>query len=180
MYIYDLSGLIQETPTASASAGTFRGLMELYENNYIKLRRLVPQIQKLQPITTLYSGKNIVLYLKIIEKHKYTTTAVLSYLLQENNKIREIPKLTVRICFDSRTAEVMMDENRQLFGINYRCRQRSDLKLKKRWQLNSFLHRWLDHCLKKGFRFNHKDIKENIKVINKSRNNNEERRNPEA
>lgn len=124
------------------------GLMALYEENYIRLRTLVPRPDLLPEHAVSRVSGCVDLHVKIRERERYTTTLNLTCLFPHGTGYRREPDLTVRICHDARTAEAM----------DFRCRRIRHLSnarrtLAIRWQRNRFLHKWLGYCLRRGHRF---------------------------
>ncbi len=133
---------------------TFASLMELYEDNYLKLRRLVPDIEAVEVGAVSRVTGAVPLFLQMIEKQKYTSTLILTHIFEQDGEQHDDPCLTVRICYDARTVEAMIDENSKKFGFKILCSQRSDFPLESRWELNKFLNKWLKYCLREGHSFN--------------------------
>ena len=93
---------------------TFAGLMELYENNYIKLKRLCGNFDVLHDYSYSKVSKGLDLHLHVIERTKYTITLNLTYkFFESNNKLRELPNLLIRVYFDAMQAEVLHRELKQ-------------------------------------------------------------------
>ncbi len=133
----------------------FSGLMELYENNYILLRRLLPQLCQ-YPDKAHYVSRVTVcldLHFWVLERSRHTTTIRLSYLFNsqcENTPHRQLlePDLSVRIYHDAQTAETLSAI------VNGKPRARRNAStLQWRWSLNSFLYRWLRYYLHQGHEF---------------------------
>ncbi len=142
---------------AEVEPRTFASLMELYEDSYIKLRRLIPNIQTIDVgLISIVSG-GVPLMLKVLSRQKFTTTIFLSHRFENGKEVYDDPGLIVNIYHDARMAEVSVDDTIGKFGININCRQRTDLNLEKRWELNKFLNKWLQYCLNEGhcFEFMH-------------------------
>ena len=62
----------------------FRGLMELYELNYVHLRRLIPDIESIGERAVSAVSNGLDLHYVRIEKSRYTTTFFLSYCFAES------------------------------------------------------------------------------------------------
>lgn len=119
----------------------FTELMELYERNYILLRRLVPNIRELKAHYHSIVSEHPDLRLEIIEQCRYTTTVHLTHEFEELDGVAHEPDLMVRICYDSRTAEV------------YQQRAYDQMSLDEKLKLNRFLKNWLSLCIKEGHAF---------------------------
>lgn len=128
------------------------GLMALYEENYIRLRRLVPRLPAAGETRTSCVPGCIDLHLEVLERAPYTTTLRLTYCFVEEDGIRREPDLLLRIHHDARTAEAM---NIHLPRGRYRFEARRTLH--RCWERNRFLHRWLGYCLYRGHCFDVRD-----------------------
>lgn len=129
---------------------TFAGLMELYENNYIKLKKLCGGFKTLDQNaeSTISHGMN--LYLQVIERTTYTVTLNLTYQFDEKMYPDEskYPNLIIRVYFDAMQAEVMQRVVRR--GPRHHS---LDCHLKSKWRDNRFLFKWLSFCLRQGHSF---------------------------
>jgi len=123
--------------------GNFAALMELYENNYIFLRRLVPQLDGRRDAQVSSIDRGPDLHLEVIERCAYTTTVLLTHRFSGVEALESLPDLRVRIYHDARVAEVMPDGERVA----------GNGTLASRWVTNRFLNRWLRYCLGEGHGF---------------------------
>ena len=91
---------------------SFAGLMELYENNYIKLKKLCDNFNDISEYSVSHVSKGLSLYLHVVERTKYTITLNLSYKFSSNNCKQPIhyPNLIIRVYFDAMQAEVLDQE----------------------------------------------------------------------
>ena len=134
---------------------SFAGLMELYESNYLRLRRLCPDVNSVNrhQISQLDRGSD--LHLELIERTPYTTQLRLTYLFSDISTgaaLRE-PDVLIRMYHDARQAEV----------LERYCRHRGELfaqaaapqvpDLLCRWRYNRFLFKWLGFLLRQGHQF---------------------------
>lgn len=124
------------------------GLMALYEENYIRLRRLVPRLPAAGETRVSRVTGCVDLHLEVLERAPYTTTLRLTYCFDDGATIRREPDLLLRMHHDARTAEAM---NIHLPRGRYRFEARRTLH--RCWERNRFLHRWLGYCLYRGHRF---------------------------
>ena len=129
---------------------TFAGLMEIYETNYINIRRLCGNINLLDEWVISQVQTGLDLHLRIIERAKYTLTLKLTYQFTDGSeqRIDEYPDLLVRVYFDAKQAEVLqVFSSQQPRRVDYRQR------LRKKWYDNRFLYKWLKYCLNEGHNF---------------------------
>jgi uncharacterized protein YqiB (DUF1249 family) len=128
----------------------FVSLMDLYENNFIRLRKLIPDLTNL-PVNSISRLPGCLsLHMTILERSKFTTTISLTYYFEEGEQAIAEPALTVRIYHDASIVEV-------LTGHLKHGRQRYDHIPAKakiiKWKLNRFLYKWLGYSLYLGHSF---------------------------
>jgi len=128
----------------------FVSLMDMYEENYIKLRKLIPNLQHIEDSAVSKSTGHLDLHLKIKERSKFTTTLLLSYYFDEDSELRMEPNLKIRIYHDAGLAEVMSGKLHH--GRLLLDNLPSDA-LKQKWILNRFLAKWLKYCLRQKHGF---------------------------
>ncbi|MCS4504385.1 hypothetical protein KBTX_00888 [wastewater metagenome] len=143
-----------ETPqTVPASRGerSFAALMELYENNYIYMRRLLPEPDRNGDCVVSRVPGTPDLHLRVVERCAYTTSVVLTHHFHRGDTAEVTPDLRVRIYHDARVAEVLPDSC--LSGFRRDCRGPETGSMAWRWEVNRFLNRWLRYCLGEGHSF---------------------------
>lgn len=134
----------QSAALADVPQRSFSSLMALYEDNYILMRRLVPDLASVTGALCSCVGGSPDLRLLLDERTRYTTTVTLSHRYDSIGGI-QLPAVPVRVFHDARLAEL-----RPAHGI--RLQDLPD-PVGERWQANQFLHRWLRYCLAQGHRF---------------------------
>jgi uncharacterized protein len=136
------------------AARTFGGLMDIYEQNYIRLRRLIPDFEKIGVKAVSAVPGCLDLHYECLQRSKYTTVFRLTYKFETLD-----PNLEIRVYHDARVAEVLVSnvqlENPHWSGqLKVPSLFRTDLhNLQSKWRLNRFLHKWLHYCLKQGHKF---------------------------
>lgn len=137
--------------------GTFAALMDLYERNYINMRRLIPDMPPASAMGISQVAGGLDLRLQMIERNRYTSELSLTYqFAQESGAILAEPNLRIRIYHDAQLAEVMAAYPRHYtaFSADLLLAARPDSsQLRSRWQINRFLLKWLTYCLRQGHRF---------------------------
>ena len=134
------------------SPANFRGLMGLYEQNYQRLLRLLPEwpLPFEEAISTSSSDRR--LHLRVLESTKYTDTVHLTYLFHDEEMLAE-PDMDVRLFHDAGLAEVlgcaMLPRKLNFGNFNFE----STSALEARWGRNLFLNKWLDYLLEHGHGF---------------------------
>lgn len=131
-------------------ANKFRCLQEICESNYRKLLRMIPQLPCLKRRAVAHLGGKPALYLELKERAPYTVTLELSYCLRHGPQPVFEPALRFKVYLDVRMVEVLGDCERAL--RHPRAPTGSEV-LERKWLLNYFLDKWLDHCLHHGYRF---------------------------
>ncbi|MDR9414341.1 MAG: DUF1249 domain-containing protein [Spiribacter sp.] len=128
-------------PLESPDQGSFAALMELYEMNYIYLRRLVPQLDGRRDAQVSSVDRGPDLHLEVTERCPYTTSLLLTHRFEARDGEESLPDLRVRIYHDARVAEVMAEFPPAAPALLWR------------WESNRFLNRWLRYCLGEGHAF---------------------------
>ncbi len=121
---------------------TLAGLMDLYELNYIYLRKLIPTVQHMDRHAVSRSGGNVDLHFHLVERSRYTTTLLLTHYFCATDGLVALPHLTARLYHDARLAAVL--EPRAGIGRS---------RLDALWRTNRFLQKWLLYCLGTGHGF---------------------------
>ena len=134
-------------PQSIAEPGSFVGLMTLYESNYIKLNYLFPKIRQYNTDKSIKSLFGNDIHLGINKKTKYTMIISMTYSFEEKEIIEYEPNLTIKIYFDSRSAEVIgvgkLNKKSRLRDITY---QNKNI-INQLWRRNIILNKWLDYII---------------------------------
>lgn len=129
---------------------TFAGLMELYESNYIKIKRLCCNFNELHEYSLSQVERGLDLHLFVLERNKYTVTLKLTYYFSNlPEQPQDYPNVIVRVYFDAMQAEVLRRVTRRP-GNESRLANHT---LSKKWRDNRFLFKWLSFCLHQGHEF---------------------------
>jgi len=152
------SGRIQEEPIhqmhctvqqKSQTSGRFGNLMELYEQNYVQLRLLIPDLKNAETGARVSNVNGCLpVYMHLSEQSPYTSTLRLTYRFVESNgstvRASAEPDLMIRVYHDARTAEVISGL------IHGQQRQRKTRGLDSSWHQNRFLYKWLKYLRYRG------------------------------
>lgn len=137
-------------PQAIAKPNSFVGLMSLYESNYVRLLRLVPELHRLDGHYQSHVAGDCSVHLEILERARYTVTLSLTYFFFDAEERIADPDLKIRAYLDGQMAEAMSlrgnprhAELRRLWG-----QHRGELN--KRWRRNVILNKWLDYLSEQG------------------------------
>ena len=123
--------------------------MELCEENYRVLARLIPEMQALSGHLHSQSTPGMDLHLEILEQTPYTTLIHLTYYFSHGNGSVPDPDTTLRVYHDAGQVEVLDLRQTALplsRGPHYPT-------LEQKWRANLFLSKWLAFCSVQGHRF---------------------------
>lgn len=132
--------------------GGYASLMDLYENNYLRLKKLLPEL-------SVFNGEAISsiegcldLHVTLLESSRYTSSYRLTYYFSGTDTQAPVaePNLTLRVYHDAALVEVLAG-NLQHGRLQLKQLPGDALRLK--WKLNRFLYRWLGYCLHLGHHF---------------------------
>ena len=140
----------QLVPQTLVKPKSFVGLMALYESNFVRLKHLIPELDRLDGYYKSRVAGDCDLHVEIIERSRYTITLSLSYFFFENNVRIVEPDMKVRAYLDGQLAEAMH------YGSGYRhpalrrfSREHRQV-LDQRWRRNILLNKWLDYLMEQG------------------------------
>lgn len=137
-------------PETIARPGSFVGLMALYESNYLRLLRLVPEIDRLDGCFRSRIAGDCDLHLEILERSRYTVTLSLTYHFETDEGLLLDPDMTLRMYLDGRLAEAMAIGKRQRHSALRRLVHRHRQELDQRWRRNVVLNKWLEYLSDQG------------------------------
>lgn len=135
-----------------ARPGSFVSLMTLYESNYIRLGWLVPDPARLPERAVSTVPGDCPLELVVVDRARFTTTATLSYLFEEQGRTSRDPGLQIRIYHDARLAEATGIAPPGPAALE-KMRARLPCSADRRWSGNMLLNKWLEYCADRGHGF---------------------------
>lgn len=134
------------------NSGRFSTLMDLYEQNYLLMRLLAPDLKNMDSGSFLSTAPGtLTLELLDLAHSRYTSTFRLTYRFSEDStrgRNEREPDLSIRLYHDARSCEVMSG----LMPAG-RAAERRTRDLEEGRRLNRFLNRWLSYCLRQGHQF---------------------------
>ncbi|MBL8259120.1 MAG: DUF1249 domain-containing protein [Candidatus Competibacteraceae bacterium] len=136
--------------------GTFPALMDLYECNYINIRRLIPVMPKKPAALVSQIPDGLALHFRLLERFRYTSEMHLTYWFDDGDTGFAEPDLRIRVYHDARMAEVLNGQLRHLPAFDAESlhgQAPNGVSLYQRWKINRFLFKWLNYCLRQGHRF---------------------------
>lgn len=137
-------------PETIAKPRSFVGLMALYESNYLRLLRLVPELDRIDGCFRSRVAGDCDLHLEVLERSRYTVTLSLTYHLQTDKGLLIDPDMSVRAYLDGQLAEVMAIGNSRRHPALLRLVHEHQAELDRRWRSNIVLNKWLDYLSEQG------------------------------
>ena len=140
----------QLVPETIVKPGSFVGLMSLYESNYLRLQRLIPELNRLDGYYRSRVAGDCDLHVEILERSRYTITLSLSYFFYEDGTRVADPDMKIRVYLDGQLAETMgfCGDHRHT-ELRRLCRMhRAELDM--RWRRNIVLNKWLEYLMDQG------------------------------
>ena len=137
-------------PGAIVKPKSFIGLMSLYESNYLRLFRLIPELDRLDGHYQSHVAGDCTLHAEILERARHTVTLSLTYFFEEGEERVADPDMKIRVYLDGKLAEAMRFSK----GFRHRelrricCQHRRELDA--RWRRNIVLNKWLDYLSDQG------------------------------
>jgi hypothetical protein len=128
-------------------------LIELYEGNYLRVMRLLPDLDNLQGTLVSRVAGALDLYLTVEERFKYTTTVLLTYRFVDESGVSLEPNARVCIYHDVRAAEIVSHCRRKRTRKVHKWLRGRMPELDHRWEMNRFLFKWLRFCSNQGHIF---------------------------
>ena len=137
-------------PEAIAKPRSFVGLMALYESNFLRLLRLVPELGRLDGCFRSNVAGDCDLHIEILERNRYTVTLSLTYHLETDEGLFIDPDMTIRAYLDGQLAEAMAMGDSQRHPTLRRLVGEHRSELDRRWRRNVVLNKWLDYLVEQG------------------------------
>ena len=137
-------------PQTIVKPRSFVGLMALYESNYLRLLRVLPELEQLDGCFRSRVAGDCDLHLEVLERCRYTVTLSLTYHLKTDDGLILDPDITVRAYLDGRLAEAMMVGNRQRHMVLRKFLDEHHRELDLRWRRNIVLNKWLEYLSDQG------------------------------
>ena len=140
----------QLVPESIAKPRSFVGLMSLYESNFLRLRQLIPEIDRLDGYYQSRVAGDCDLHIEIIERSRYTVTLSISYFFFDGEERVSDPNMIVRAYLDGSVAEAMSFCGEHRHDGLRRLTRAHRRELDRRWRRNMVLNKWLEYLLDKG------------------------------
>lgn len=150
---------LQTLRSVSHKPRSIGALIALYESNFVRFMRLVPELDRLDGTLVSRVEGATDLYLSVLERFRYTTTVCLTYRFADpiDEDVLEPyvlePRARIRIYHDVRAADVISHCRRRAYDRVYPWRRGHMPELYRKWTLNRFLYKWLGFCFRQGHLF---------------------------
>ena len=138
---------------AFRTAPDLPALINLHESNYVRLMRLIPELQRMRGTVVSRVSGALDLYLSIDESYKYTTNLLLTYRFRDADKIALEPRAKICVYHDVRAADLVSHCRRHRSRKLFPWRRGHMPELDRRWEMNRFLYKWLRFCTHQGHLF---------------------------
>ncbi len=129
---------------------TFAGLMTLYESNFIRLLKIIPDIQNIDGCFKSRGTDSSELSVEVLETSKHTVTLSITYILNTYEGFLSDPDMVVRAYLDGKQAEVLNIRKGKKIGALQRFVIEHKKELDRRWRLNIILNKWLEYLFDQG------------------------------
>ena len=140
----------QIVPQTIVKPKSFVGLMALYESNYLRLLRLVPELERIDGCYRSRVAGDCELHVDVLERCRYTVTLSLTYYFEGEDGPVADPDMTIRAYLDGQLAEVMNLGNIQRHAQLRRFVKEHRAELDARWRRNVVLNKWLEYLTDQG------------------------------
>ena len=124
--------------------------MSMYESNYLRLLRVIPELDRLDGCYRSRVAGDCDLYVEIIERCRYTVTLSLTYFFADQAGRVADPDMTVRAYLDGQLAETMSLSGERRHSEFQRLAGEHCHELNARWQRNVLLNKWLEYLTDQG------------------------------
>lgn len=141
----------QLVPQTIIKPRSFVGLMLLYESNFLRLRQLIPELDRLDGHYRSRVAGDCDLHLEILSRSRYTVTLSLSYFFEDAGQRIADPDLKVRAYLDGHVAEAMsLRDDDHVHQALRRISIPAGAELGERWRRNMVLNKWLEYLMDQG------------------------------
>jgi len=137
-------------PQTVLKRGSFVGLMALYESNFLRLLRLIPEVARLDGCFRSSVAGDCDLHVAVLERCRYTVTLSLTYHFETDDGLLVDPDMTIRAYLDGQLAEAMSIGQKQRHEALRTFVREHRRELDMRWQRNCILNKWLEYLSDSG------------------------------
>ena len=137
-------------PQCIVKPKSFVGLMSLYESNFLRLNRLIPELNRLDGYFRSRVAGDCDLHVEIADRSRYTVTLSLSYFFYDKGERIADPDMKIRAYLDGKLAECMSFSGEHRHAAFRRLSRLHRSELDARWRRNTILNKWLDYLVEQG------------------------------
>ena len=137
-------------PQTVVKPRSFVGLMALYESNYLRLLRLLPELERLDGCFRSRVAGDCDLHVEILERSRYTVTLSLTYHMETDEGLLTDPDMTVRAYLDCNLAEAKEIGRCQRHSALHALVREHRRELDRRWRRNVVFNKWLEYLSDQG------------------------------
>lgn len=138
------------SPETILKPKSFIGLMALYDSNYLRLKQLIPELDRLDGYYRSRVAGDCDLHIEIIERSRYTISLSLSYFFNENGVRVADPDMKVKVYLDGQMAESTGFSGEHRHAAFRRLTRMHRAELDTRWRRNIILNKWLEYLMDQG------------------------------
>jgi uncharacterized protein YqiB (DUF1249 family) len=124
--------------------------MTLYESNFLRLRQIIPELERLDGYYQSRVAGDCDLHLEILDRSRYTVTLSLSYFFQADGIRVADPDMKIRAYLDGYLAEAMSLSGDHRHAELRRLTRAHRQELDSRWRRNIVLNKWLEYLMDQG------------------------------
>ena len=144
---------VDEAGRTRFGARDLAGLIRIYEANYVRLAKLVPDPAACDRAMISRVAGALDLHLGIIERQPHTTSLVLTYRFTGRDGCVFEPNARINVYHDVRAAEVVSHCRRRKSRTTRPWSPGRMPELDRKWRMNRFLLKWLRFCSLQGHLF---------------------------
>ena len=144
---------VEEARRARFGTRDIAGLIGVYEANYVRLMRLVPDLRACDRAMVSRVAGALDLHLEIVERQPYTTSMILTYRFADGDGSVLEPNARINVYHDVRAAEVVSHCRRRKSHAIRPWTPGCMPELDRKWRMNRFLLKWLRFCTYQGHIF---------------------------
>jgi uncharacterized protein YqiB (DUF1249 family) len=122
----------------------------MYESNYLRLRHLIPELERIDGCYRSRVAGDCELFVDILERCRYTVTLSLTYYFDGDDGRVADPDMTVRAYLDGQLAEAMSLCGHHRHAELRRLAKAHRAELNARWKRNVVLNKWLEYLTDQG------------------------------
>ena len=145
-------------PETIVKPDSFVGLMALYESNYLRFLRLIPELDRVDGCFRSRVAGDCDLHVEILERCRYTVTLSLTYLFDTDDGLCADPDMAVASIWTASWPRLWRCGETSARRSCATC-TRASRGTERRWKRNIVLNKWLDYLADQGH------LSSNVKTV---------------